>query len=96
MDMIKAGIRVFRAGLAEYILDGTPVAVTRHGQTVGVFIPTQPEHNVDLVALRRAGDAIEALLAEHNIDAEELVAEFKAAREEGRRRQRAAVAEKAQ
>ncbi|NCD20140.1 MAG: type II toxin-antitoxin system Phd/YefM family antitoxin, partial [Actinobacteria bacterium] len=36
----SVGIREFRAGLADYIASATPVAVTRHGQTVGWFIPT--------------------------------------------------------
>jgi len=40
METAKVGIREFRAGLAEFIASDTPVAVTRHGQTVGYFIPT--------------------------------------------------------
>lgn len=38
MEATKVGIREFRADLAEYIAASTPVAVTRHGQTVGFFI----------------------------------------------------------
>ncbi len=41
MEAIKVGIREFRADLAEYIASSTPVAVTRHGQTVGYFIPAK-------------------------------------------------------
>lgn len=37
--MRQVGIREFRAQLAEHISGGQPVAVTRHGQTVGVFVP---------------------------------------------------------
>lgn len=39
MEATKVGIREFRADLAGYIAASSPVAVTRHGQTVGYFIP---------------------------------------------------------
>ena len=35
METKSVGIREFRAGLAEFIDSKQPVAVTRHGQTVG-------------------------------------------------------------
>jgi len=73
MQIVKAGIREFRAGLADYIQDGSPVAVTRHGQTVGVFIPTQTGETVDMAALEQASSALDALLSMHRIDPEELV-----------------------
>ena len=84
MQIVKAGIREFRAGLADYIQDGSPVAVTRHGQTVGVFIPTQTGETVDMADLEQASSALDALLTMHRIDPEELVDEFKSARREAR------------
>ncbi|MBK9346757.1 MAG: type II toxin-antitoxin system Phd/YefM family antitoxin [Burkholderiales bacterium] len=80
METTKVGIREFRADLAEYIATSTPVAVTRHGQTVGFFIPTHGQVDGDLVALKEAGKALDKLLAAHHMDVEELVADFKAAR----------------
>ena len=41
MEATKVGMREFRSGLAEFIAAEAPVAVTRHGQTVGFFIPTK-------------------------------------------------------
>jgi hypothetical protein len=41
METTKVGIREFRSDLAEYTASSKPVAVTRHGQTVGYFISTQ-------------------------------------------------------
>lgn len=35
----SVGIREFRDGLADYIAAAEPVEVTRHGVTVGWFIP---------------------------------------------------------
>lgn len=80
MDTIKVGIREFRADLAEYIAASTPVAVTRHGQTVGFFIPAHAQVEGDLAALKKAGKALDKLLHAQQVDIEDVVAEFKAAR----------------
>jgi hypothetical protein len=80
MEATKVGIREFRAGLAEYIASDTAVAVTRHGQTVGYFIPTHGQAEADLAALRKAAMELDRLLAARSVDSEEVAAEFKAAR----------------
>lgn len=38
-EMQKVGIREFRANLADYADADAPVEVTRHGATVGYFVP---------------------------------------------------------
>lgn len=80
METTKVGIKEFRAGMAEYIASSTPVAVTRHGQTVGYFIPTQGSTDADIAALKQASKTLDRLLAAQGVDVEEVVAEFKAAR----------------
>lgn len=80
METIKVGIREFRADLAEYIAASTPVAVTRHGQTVGFFIPTHGQVEGDIVALKKAGKALDKMLEAQHVDVENVVAEFKMAR----------------
>ncbi len=75
------GIREFRADLADYIASSTPVAVTRHGQTVGYFIPTQGQVEADIAALKKAGLMLDKLLAAQGVDGETVVADFKAVRE---------------
>src|SRR5512133_1225424 len=80
METTKVGIKEFRAGMAEYIASSTPVAVTRHGQTVGYFIPTQGQGDADLAALRKASKTLDRLLAAQSIDVEDVVTEFKATR----------------
>lgn len=72
----SVGIREFRAGLAEYIDAAEPVAVTRHGITVGWFIPTPVDHAAQTASLRSAATTLNTMLAEQGIDTEELVAEF--------------------
>jgi hypothetical protein len=80
METTKVGIKEFRAGIAEYIASSTPVAVTRHGQTVGYFIPTQGGADADIAALKKASKTLDRLLAAQNVDVDDVVAEFKAAR----------------
>lgn len=80
MEAIKVGIREFRADLAEYIAASTPVAVTRHGQTVGFFIPTHGQTEGDLAALKKAGAALDKLLEIQHVDVEDVITDFKVAR----------------
>ncbi|MDP9912496.1 antitoxin (DNA-binding transcriptional repressor) of toxin-antitoxin stability system [Variovorax boronicumulans] len=80
METTKVGIREFRSDLAEYIASSTPVAVTRHGQTVGYFIPTHGQVEADLAALKKASKTLDKLLETQGVDVETVVSDFKAAR----------------
>lgn len=94
METTKVGIREFRAGMAEYIASSTPVAVTRHGHTVGYFIPTQARVEADIAALKTAGKFLDQLLAAHSVDVEAVVTGFKTARKQtdpGKKRKAAAT-----
>ena len=80
MEATRVGIREFRADLAEYITANQPVAVTRHGQTVGYFIPVHGQTEADLMALKKASQSLDELLSAHGVDVDELVADFKSVR----------------
>ncbi len=80
METTKVGIREFRSDLAEYIASSTPVAVTRHGQTVGYFIPTHGQVDADFAALKKASKTLDKLLETQGIDVEAVISDFKAAR----------------
>lgn len=42
MEALKVGIREFREKSASYLLESdVPVAITRHGDTVGYYVPAQ-------------------------------------------------------
>jgi hypothetical protein len=86
MESTKVGIREFRAGLAEYIASETPVAVTRHGQTVGYFIPTHGQAAADVSALKKASAELDRLLLAHAVNVDDVAAEFKAVRKATRRK----------
>ena len=91
MEATKVGIREFRAGMAEYIASSTPVAVTRHGQTVGYFIPTQGQVEADIAALKKASKTLDQMLTAQGVDVEAVVADFKAVRKQASPRKKPKV-----
>ena len=91
MQATKVGIREFRADIAQFIASSTPVAVTRHGQTVGYFIPTHGQLDADTAALKKAGETLDRLLAAQGVDAEEVVAQFKAVRKQASPRKKSKI-----
>jgi hypothetical protein len=84
MPAIKVGVREFREQFARYLESDTPVAVTRRGETLGVYVPTPRKlvKSADLGELKAAADRLAAALAD--VDEEEFVAEFKALRRKNR------------
>ena len=77
MPAIKVGVREFREQIARFLESDTPVAVTRRGETLGVYVPT-PRKSVraaDMAELRAAADRLAAALSD--VDEEEIVAELK-------------------
>lgn len=74
----KIGIREFRNNLAKYLSATEAVAIMRHGQTVGYFLPThkKPEQ-AELESLKVAAEKLDRLLADSGITEDELVAEFR-------------------
>jgi hypothetical protein len=84
MPAIKVGVREFREQISRFLESDSPVAVTRRGETLGVYVPT-PRRTVkpaDVGDLRAAADRLAATLA--GVDEEELVAEFKQLRRKTR------------
>ena len=82
MDATKVGMREFRASLAEFLESERPVAVTRHGRTVGYFIATPVRDEETIAALRTAGEVLDRMLADKGAQVETLVSDFKQARKQ--------------
>ncbi len=81
MQTERVGIREFREKLSGYLESATPVAITRHGKTLGFYLPArQRPHAEDLEALRRAGERLDALIATSGVSEDELVNEFRTLR----------------
>lgn len=76
----SVGIREFRAALAEYIDADTPVTVTRHGQTVGLFVPLRRPSAEDLQRLNTAAANFRKAMPLTENEIEEIVADFDALR----------------
>ena len=80
MSTIKVGVREFRERMAAFLEADTAVAVTRHGETIGVYIPTRRKRpkGAEVAELKAAAERLSELLAD--VDEEEVVKEFKARR----------------
>jgi PHD/YefM family antitoxin component YafN of YafNO toxin-antitoxin module len=90
MEAVKVGMREFRDNLATYVEEATgPVALTRHGDTVGYYLPTRRKRTeADKAAFEEAAAKWQAVLDANGIDQDEvdkIVAEFKGKRAERRR-----------
>ena len=85
MPALKVGVREFREQIARYLESDTPVAVTRRGETLGVYVPTPRKgvKSADLGELKAAAERLAAALA--GMSEEGVSADFK----EWRRRKKA-------
>ncbi|ACO32236.1 MULTISPECIES: prevent-host-death protein [Acidobacterium] len=79
MDTQKVGIREFRDKLATYLLESeTPVAITRHGDTVGYYIPARRRRSeAEREALKEAFGHWQQILKAEGISEDEVLADFK-------------------
>lgn len=82
MEALKVGIREFRSQLPHYLLEaGQPVAITRHGETIGYYIPSrETEPIADIAALKAVAAKLDALLKSAQVDPEVVVADITARR----------------
>jgi PHD/YefM family antitoxin component YafN of YafNO toxin-antitoxin module len=86
MGAQSIGIREFRDNLATYLLESKgPLAITRHGDTIGYYLPTRRKRTE---AEKAALDAIHAQLqqnmAEVGVTEDEIIEDFKRFRKEAR------------
>ena len=89
MGAQSIGIREFRDNLATYLLESEgPLAITRHGDTIGYYLPTRRKRTE---AEKAALDAIHAQLqqdmAEAGVTEDEIIEDFKRLRKEARRKE---------
>jgi hypothetical protein len=78
MQSTRVGIREFRENLSSFLESKTPVAITRHGATIGIYLPTRPKPSqADLDALRAAGEKLDAIIAAAGTSEDELMEDLK-------------------
>ena len=89
MESEKIGIREFRENLAGYLEGGKTLAITRHGETLGFFIPAQKRsRKAELEAMRAAAKDLDAMIASWDASEEELMQEYKEIRRVSREKKR--------
>jgi antitoxin (DNA-binding transcriptional repressor) of toxin-antitoxin stability system len=75
---VRVGIRELRARLASHLETATPIEVTRHGRTVGLYVPLPQESDLsEHERLLEAGRLMQAELQRLGLTEEELAADFK-------------------
>jgi PHD/YefM family antitoxin component YafN of YafNO toxin-antitoxin module len=79
METVKVGIREFRERLANYLLQtDKPVAITRHGDTVGYYLPARRKRSeTERAALETAAAHLQEILASAGLHEEEIIEDFK-------------------
>jgi PHD/YefM family antitoxin component YafN of YafNO toxin-antitoxin module len=79
METQKIGMREFRDKLATYLLESeVPLAITRHGDTVGYFIPARRRRSdAEREALKDAAARWQEILDAEGLSEDEAVSEFK-------------------
>jgi antitoxin (DNA-binding transcriptional repressor) of toxin-antitoxin stability system len=89
METVKIGMREFRENLAGYLEAGTPLAIMRHGETLGFFIPAQKRsRKAELEAMRAAARDLDEMIASWGAREEELMEEYKEIRRAARGKKR--------
>ena len=85
----KIGIREFRENLAGYLEGGKPLAITRHGETLGFFIPAQKRNRkAEVEAMRAAAKELDAMIAAWGASEDEIMREYKEIRRASREKKR--------
>jgi hypothetical protein len=92
METIRVGVREFREKLAGYLESGTPLAIVRHGQTLGYYIPAQKRsRRAELDAMRAAAKDLDRMIASWGASEDELMEDYKGIRQAAREKRRNAT-----
>jgi antitoxin (DNA-binding transcriptional repressor) of toxin-antitoxin stability system len=85
METLRIGIREFRENLAGYLEAGKSLAITRHGETLGFYIPAQKRsRKAELKALRAASKDLDDMIASWGATEDGLMEEYKEIRRSAR------------
>ena len=89
METVKVGIREFRENLAEYLESGRPLAIMRHGETLGFYVPArQRSRKAELEAMRAAAKGLDEMIASWGASENDLIEEYKGIRQAAREKKR--------
>ena len=89
METEKIGMREFRENLAGYLESGKTLAITRHGETLGFYIPAQKRsRKAEVEAMGAAAKDLDAMIATWGAAEGELMDEYKEIRQSSREKKR--------
>ena len=89
METVKVGMREFRENLAGYLESGRPLAIMRHGETLGFYIPAQKRsRKAQVEAMRAAAKDLDEMIASWGASEDELMEEYKGIRQAAREKRR--------
>ena len=78
----RVGIRELRARLASHLESATPIEVTRHGRTIGLYVPLPQNSGMsERERLLEAGRRMQAELERIGLDEETLQSDFQSWRQ---------------
>ncbi len=84
----EIGVREFRENLARILESDQPVAITRHGETIGIYVPTHRRPTeADVAALKAAVQKVHEAMGAVGVTEDDLMADLEEM-EEARRRAR--------
>ena len=82
-------MREFREKLADYLESGAPLAILRHGETLGYYIPAHKRsRKAELEAMRAAAKDLDEMIASWGAGEDELMEEYKEIRQVAREKKR--------
>jgi hypothetical protein len=82
-------MREFREDLAGYLEAGTPLAIMRHGETLGFYIPAQKRNRkAELEAMRAAAKDLDEMIASWGASEDQLMEEYKGIQRAARAKKR--------
>ena len=87
MGAQSIGIREFRDNLATYLLESEgPLAITRHGDTIGYYLPTRRKRTeAQKKALEEAAARVHEDMIAAGVTEDEIIEDFKRWRRKGRK-----------
>lgn len=89
METHKVGIRELRENLAGFLEGGRPLAITRHGETLGFYIPARKsDRRAEIAAMRAAAKDMDRMIASWGATEQDLMAEYKEIRRSARETKR--------
>jgi hypothetical protein len=85
----RIGVRQFRENLTGYLEGGRPIAIARHGETLGFFIPAQKRgRRAEVEAMQAAAKELDAKIAQWGASEDKLMREYKEIRRTSREEKR--------